>query len=156
MCRVSMTEAKRPTVTVATVVEREGRYLLIEEKTRHGLRLNQPAGHVEAGESIVCAAARETLEEAAWRVDPTALVGVYQWGAEPNGAGATFVRFTFAAQPRLHEPDRPLDDGIVRALWMSYEDIKARRDAHRSPLVMRSIEDYRAGKRWPLGLIANL
>jgi 8-oxo-dGTP pyrophosphatase MutT (NUDIX family) len=149
-----MKEGKRPTVTVATVVEREGRYLLIEEKTRHGLRLNQPAGHVEAGESLVSAAARETLEEAAWRVDPTALVGVYQWGSEPMGA--TFVRFTFAAAPRLHEPDRPLDDGIVRAMWMSYEDIASRREAHRSPLVMRSIEDYRAGKRWPLGLIANL
>jgi 8-oxo-dGTP pyrophosphatase MutT (NUDIX family) len=149
-----MKDAIRPALTVATVVEREGRFLLIEEKTRHGLRLNQPAGHVEAGESIVSAAARETLEEAAWRVDPTALVGVYQWGSAANGAA--FVRFTFAAAPREHEPDRPLDDGIVRALWLSYEDIVERRAAHRSPLVMRSIDDYRAGKRWPLALIANL
>jgi 8-oxo-dGTP pyrophosphatase MutT (NUDIX family) len=144
----------RPAITVATVVERDGRFLLIEERTRSGLRLNQPAGHVEAGESIVSAAARETLEEAAWQVDPTALVGVYQWGSGTNGS--TFVRFTFAAAPRAHDPDRPLDTGIVRAMWLSYEDIAARRDAHRSPLVLRSIDDYRAGKRWPLGLIARL
>jgi 8-oxo-dGTP pyrophosphatase MutT (NUDIX family) len=149
-----MTEVKRPTLTVATVVERDGRFLLIEEKTRNGLRLNQPAGHVESGESIVSAAARETLEEAAWRVDPTALVGVYQWKATTNGT--TFVRFTFAAAAREHEPDRPLDAGIVRALWLTYEDVAARPDRHRSPLVLRSIDDYRAGKRWPLGLIANL
>ncbi|HET6801321.1 MAG TPA: NUDIX hydrolase [Casimicrobiaceae bacterium] len=149
-----MTEVKRPTLTVATVVERDGRFLLIEEKTRNGLRLNQPAGHVESGESIVSAAARETLEEAAWRVDPTALVGVYQWKAATNGT--TFVRFTFAAAAREHEPDRPLDAGIVRALWLTYEDVAARPDQHRSPLVLRSIDDYRAGKRWPLGLIANL
>ena len=144
----------RPAVTVATVVERAGRFLLIEEKTRAGVRLTQPAGHVEVGESIVSAAARETLEEAAWRVDPTALVGVYQWGAPDSGA--TFVRFTFAAAPRLHERDRRLDEGIVRALWLTYDDVAARRAAHRSPLVMRSLDDYRAGRRWPLGLIANL
>jgi 8-oxo-dGTP pyrophosphatase MutT (NUDIX family) len=141
-------------VTVATIVERDGRFLLIEEETRYGLRLNQPAGHVEAGESIVIAAARETLEEAAWRVDPTALVGVYQW--ESPDSGMAFVRFTFAANPRRHEPNRPLDTGIVRALWLSYDDIAARRDLHRNPLVLQSLDDYRAGTRWPLGVIANL
>ena len=149
-----MKEVIRPAVTVATVVERAGRFLLIEEETRHGLRLNQPAGHVEVGESLVSAAARETLEEAAWRVDPTALVGVYHWG--PDSSGAAFVRFTFAANPRRHEPNRPLDTGIVRALWLSYDDIAARRDLHRNPLVLQSLDDYRAGTRWPLGVIANL
>jgi len=144
----------RPAVTVATIVERDGRFLLIEEETRNGLRLNQPAGHVEAGESIVSAAARETLEEAAWRVDPTALVGVYQWRSPDSGT--TFVRFTFAATPRRHEPNRPLDTGILRALWLSYDDIAARRDLHRNPLVLQSLDDYRAGTRWPLGVIANL
>ena len=149
-----MKEGIRPAVTVATVVERGGRFLLVEEETRHGLRLNQPAGHVEGGESLVSAAARETLEEAAWRVDPTALVGVYHWG--PGSNGTAFVRFTFAANPRAHEADRPLDTGIVRAMWLTYEEVVERRALHRSPLVMRSIDDYRAGTRWPLGLIANL
>ena len=144
----------RPAVTVATIVERDGRFLLIEEETRHGPRLNQPAGHVEAGESIVSAAARETLEEAAWRVDPTALVGVYQW--ESPDSGMAFVRFTFAATARRHEPNRPLDTGILRALWLSYDDIAARRDRHRNPLLLQSLDDYRAGTRWPLGVIANL
>jgi 8-oxo-dGTP pyrophosphatase MutT (NUDIX family) len=144
----------RPALTVATIVERDGRFLLIEEETRHGLRLNQPAGHVEAGESIVSAAARETLEEAAWRVDPTALVGIYQW--QSPDSGSTFVRFTFAATPRRHEAHRALDTGILRALWLSYDEIVMRRDLHRNPLVLQSIDDYRAGTRWPLGVIANL
>ena len=149
-----MKDAIRPALTVATVVERDGQFLLIEERTRHGLRLNQPAGHVEAGESIVSAAARETLEEAAWRVDPTALVGIYQW--QSPHSGTTFVRFTFAATPRGHEPNRPLDTGILRALWLSYDEIVSRRNLHRSPLVLQSLDDYRAGTRWPLGVIANL
>jgi 8-oxo-dGTP pyrophosphatase MutT (NUDIX family) len=149
-----MSKAARPAVTVATVVERDGRFLLVEEETRNGLRLNQPAGHVEVGESIVSAAARETLEEAAWQVDPVALVGVYQWDSPVSGT--TFVRFTFAAAARVHEPERRLDAGIVRALWLTYDDIAARRSVHRSPLVQRSLDDYRAGRRWPLGLIASL
>jgi 8-oxo-dGTP pyrophosphatase MutT (NUDIX family) len=144
----------RPAVTVATVVELDGRYLLIEEETRDGLRLNQPAGHVEGGESLIGAAARETLEEAAWRVDPTALIGIYQWDAPERGT--TFLRFTFAATARAHEPLRPLDKGIVRALWLSYDDIAAQSERHRSPLVMRSLDDYRAGARWPLAVIASV
>jgi ADP-ribose pyrophosphatase YjhB (NUDIX family) len=149
-----MSEAIRPAITVATVVERDGRFLLIEEETRNGLRLNQPAGHVERGESIVSAAARETLEESAWQVDPVALVGVYQW--ESPESGTTFVRFTFAALARVHEPQRRLDTGIVRALWLTYDDIAAQRNVHRSPLVLRSLDDYRAGRRWPLAIIASL
>ena len=145
---------RRPSLTVATIVERDGRFLLIEEHTRHGLRLNQPAGHVETGESIIVAAARETLEEAAWSVEPTALVGVDQW--QSPDSGTTYVRFTFAASARRHEPQRPLDTGIVRALWLTYDDIAARRDRHRNPLLMQSLDDYRAGTRWPLGVIASL
>ena len=142
---------RRPRITVATIIEREGRFLMIEEQTRSGLRLNQPAGHVEIGESIAAAAARETLEEAAWHVQPTALVGVYQWQSAQNGM---YVRFTFAAEPRVHERTRALDAGIVRTLWLSYDEIVARRQMHRSPTVLRSLDDYRAGRRWPLGLIS--
>jgi 8-oxo-dGTP pyrophosphatase MutT (NUDIX family) len=142
----------RPVITVATIAERDGRFLMIEEETRMGIRLNQPAGHVELGESIAAAAARETLEEAAWQVDPTALVGVYHWRSPLYG---TYVRFAFAATPRRHEPSRPLDTGIVRALWLTYAEIAAH-PMHRSPFVLRSIDDYRAGRRYPLGLIASL
>jgi 8-oxo-dGTP pyrophosphatase MutT (NUDIX family) len=145
--------ARRPAVTVATIIEREGRFLVIEEQTRRGVRLNQPAGHGEVGESIAAAAARETLEEAAWRVQPTALVGIYQWQSPFDGM---YVRFAFAAEPRAHEGGRALDAGIVRTLWLTYDEIVARRPMHRSPFVLRSLDDYRAGRRWPLGLIANL
>ena len=142
----------RPVITVATIAERDGRFLMIEEETRMGVRLNQPAGHVEIGESIAAAAARETLEEAAWQVDPTALVGVYHWQSPLYG---TYVRFAFAAKPRSHDPARPLDVGIVRTLWLTYDEIAAH-PMHRSPFVLRSIDDYRAGRRYPLGLIASL
>jgi 8-oxo-dGTP pyrophosphatase MutT (NUDIX family) len=144
---------RRPAITVATIIEREGCFLVIEEETRAGLRLNQPAGHVESGETIVAAATRETLEEAAWRVNPTALVGVYQWQSPRNG---TFVRFTFAAEPCAHEATRALDAGIVRTLWLTYDEIAARRQVHRSPLVLRSLDDYRAGQRWPLTVLSHL
>jgi 8-oxo-dGTP pyrophosphatase MutT (NUDIX family) len=145
-------QPRRPVITVATIAERDGRFLVIEEHTRVGLRLNQPAGHVEVGESIAAAAARETLEEAAWHVDPTALVGVYHWQSPLYG---TYVRFTFAATPRKHDAHRPLDTGIVRALWLTYDEIAARRSTHRSPFVLRSLDDYRAGCRWPLGIISG-
>src|SRR6185436_5630051 len=107
----------RPSVTVATIVQRGGRFLLVEEETRTGRKLNQPAGHLESGESLPAAAVRETLEETAWAVTPTALVGVYRWEAADNGA--TFVRFTFCAEARAHDPLRILDAGIVRAVWLT-------------------------------------
>lgn len=153
LARVTAARA-RPILTVAAVVERDGRYLFVEEQTRTGLRLNQPAGHVEAGESIAAAAVRETLEESAWYVEPVALVGVYHW--EASDRGATFVRFTFAATAHRHDPMRALDTGIVRALWLTYEESVGRAAQHRSPLVLRALDDYRSGVRWPLGVIARL
>lgn len=142
-----------PAVTVATIVERDGRFLLVEEETRAGRKLNQPAGHLECRESLPAAAARETLEETAWAVTPTALVGIYRWDALDNGA--TFVRFCFAAQPQRHDPARVLDDGIVQALWLTYDEIVARRADHRNVLVLRCIDDYLAGKRLPLDLVTD-
>ena len=148
------TLAARPAVTVAAVVERHGAFLLVRERTRAGVRLNQPAGHLEPGESPADGAARETLEEAAWQVEATALVGVYRWESPDNGE--TFVRFAYAATPLAAVPGRQLDEGIVEALWLTYDEIVARRDEHRSPLVMRCIEDYRAGRRWPLDLVQDV
>lgn len=144
----------RPAVTVATIVERDGRFLLVEEETRTGRKLNQPAGHLEPGESLPAGAVRETLEETAWSVTPTALVGIYRWEAADNGA--TFVRFTFCADAREHDPHRPLDVGIVQAVWLTYDEIAARRRDHRSPLVQRCIDDYRAGARWPLEFVKEV
>ena len=116
----------RPSVTVAAIVERDGAFLLVREHTRSGLKLNQPAGHLEPGESPPDGAARETLEEAAWRVAPAALVGIYRWEAPDNGA--TFVRFAYAATPLAAVPGRALDEGIVEALWLPYDEILARRE----------------------------
>ena len=148
---MSELSAGRPAVTVATIVERGGRFLLVEEETRAGLRLNQPAGHLETGESLPAAAVRETLEETGWHVRATALVGVYRWEAPETGTA--YVRFSFAADARAHDAARPLDRGIVRALWLTYDEIAAMNASHRSPLVLRCIDDYRAGVRWPLDLV---
>jgi 8-oxo-dGTP pyrophosphatase MutT (NUDIX family) len=144
----------RPAVTVATIVERDGRFLVVLEETRSGRKLNQPAGHLEAGESIAAGAVRETLEETGWRVRPTHLVGIYTWAAADNGA--TFVRFTYAAEAITHDAARPLDDGIVQALWLTYDELAARRADHRSPLVLRCIDDHRAGRRWPADVIVEV
>jgi 8-oxo-dGTP pyrophosphatase MutT (NUDIX family) len=146
-------EIPRPAVTVATVVERDGRYLFVEEHTRSGLRINQPAGHLEAAESLASAAARETVEEAGWTVQPTALVGIYRWQADD---GATFVRFAFAAKALAHDAARALDEGIVRALWLTYAELIEQRASHRSPLVLRCVDDYRAGRRVPADLVTEI
>ena len=141
-------------MTVAAVVERDGLFLLVEEETRAGLKLNQPAGHVEAGESLPAAAAREALEETGWRIIPTALVGIHRWAAPDNGA--TFLRFSFAGDVQEHDAARVLDAGNVRVLWLPYEEIVARRGDHRSPLVLRCIDDYRAGRRWPQNFVLEV
>ncbi len=144
----------RPVVTVATIVVRDGAFLLVEEETRAGVRLNQPAGHLEAGETLVAAAVRETLEETGHRITPTALVGIYRWQAPDTGA--TFIRFAFAGEVVAHDVTRVLDVGILRALWLPYDELLARRAMHRSPLVLRCVDDYRAGSRRPLDHITEL
>jgi 8-oxo-dGTP pyrophosphatase MutT (NUDIX family) len=144
----------KPSVTVAAIVEREGRFLLVEEETDDGLMLNQPAGHLEANESLVEGAARETLEETAYEFTPAYLVGVYRW--RHPGRNVTYLRFAFAGRLGTHHPDRTLDTGIVRALWLTAAEIRASRSRHRSPLVVRCMEDYQLGARAPLDLLVHL
>ena len=150
-----MSDPWKPSVTVAAVVERDGRFLLVEEQTTFGIRLNQPAGHLDPGESLLAATARETLEETAFAFSPTQLVGIYLWRSEPPPAGnaVTYLRFAFSGELGDFNPDRALDDGIVRALWLTREQIATRAAEHRSPLVQRCVDDYLAGQRYPIELL---
>lgn len=145
-----------PHVTVAAVVERAGRFLVVEENTADGLRINQPAGHLEAGETLVDAVVRETREETAHAFAPEALVGVYMTHIDRPGGGATYLRFTFCGTTATsgHEAAlHTLDAGIVRALWLTADELRACRARHRTPLVLRSLEDYLAGRRFPLDFV---
>ena len=142
-----------PRVTVATVVSRAGQLLLVEEEKAGRRVLNQPAGHLEPGESLLEAAVRETREETGWDVHLTAFIGSYQWTA-PNGT--PFLRFAFAAEPVRHLPERPLDDGIVQAVWLTPAELQARADRHRSPLVWQVVQDYLSGRRSPLSTLQQI
>jgi 8-oxo-dGTP pyrophosphatase MutT (NUDIX family) len=143
-----------PHVTVAAVVERDGRFLVVEEETPDGLRINQPAGHLEAGETLVEAVKRETLEETAHAFEPVALVGAYMTHMnKPGGGGATYLRFTFCGASGAECEARELDAGIVRILWLTADELRACRVRHRTPLVLRSLEDYLAGRRFPLDFV---
>ncbi len=141
----------KPSVTVAAVVERDGRFLLVEEDTRSGIRYNQPAGHLEDGESLIDAVIRETLEESACDFTPEALLGIYQY-AHPD-EGVTYLRFAFTGTASSPRPGYKLDAGIRRALWMSATEIRACADHHRSPLLQRCVDDCLAGIRYPLQAI---
>lgn len=138
-----------PHVTVATVVVRDGRLLLVEEAINGRQVLNQPAGHLEPDESLAAAAVRETLEETGWTVRLSAFIGTYQWTA-PDGT--PFLRFAYAAEPVSHDPGRPLDDGILRAVWLTPAELKADPGRLRSPLVWQVVADYLAGQRHPLSI----
>lgn len=140
-----------PHVTVATVVPRDGRFLLVEETVRGLVVLNQPAGHLDPDETLQDAAVRETLEETGWDVSLSGLLGVQQWTSARSGD--QFIRFTFAAQPLLHHPDRELDVGILRAVWMSRDEIASAGDRLRSPMVLASVDDFLGGARLPLDAI---
>jgi 8-oxo-dGTP pyrophosphatase MutT (NUDIX family) len=139
-----------PHVTVATVVVRDGCLLLVEEDIEGRRVLNQPAGHLEPGESLAAAAVRETLEESGWHVALTAFIGCYQWTA-PDGT--PFLRFAFAGEALTHDAARPLDAGIVRALWLTPAELQADPGRLRSPLVAEVVADYLAGQRHPLSLV---
>jgi 8-oxo-dGTP pyrophosphatase MutT (NUDIX family) len=145
----------RPSVTVAAVIEKGGRFLLVEEETSHGLRLNNPAGHLDPGESPAEGCAREALEETTWHFQPTALLGVYisRFIKASSGEDITYLRFAFSGELGERDPDRQLDHGIVRTLWMTPDEIRANAERLRSPLVLRCIEDYLAGVRYPLAAV---
>lgn len=140
-----------PHVTVATIVERDGKFLLVEEVSNGGLVINQPAGHLDANESLQQAAIRETLEETAWSVELTGVVGVALYTSPHNAV--TYHRTTFVAKAVAHHPEQELDTGIERALWMSYEDMLANAAKMRSPLVIKTVEQYRAGHCYPLDMV---
>lgn len=143
-----------PHKTVATVVEKDGRFLMVEELVNGELVYNQPAGHLEAGESLPEAALRETLEETAWEVELTGFLGLYQQTSARESV--CYIRSCFIASPLRHHEYQPLDDGIVRALWLSREELEARKTQMRSPVVLRVIDDYLQGIRYPLDIISTL
>ncbi len=142
----------KPSVTVAAIIEREGRYLLVEEETPEGLRLNNPAGHLDPGESPEQGVAREALEETAFAFRPTALVGIYlsRFQRERTAEDITYLRFAYCGELGGFDAHRTLDTGIVRTLWMTPDEVRASTDRHRSPLVLRCIEDHLAGQRFAL------
>jgi len=144
---------KPPSVTVAAVIERDGRFLMVEEDYDGARVLNQPAGHLDPGESLVEACAREVLEETAHRFTPGSLVGIYRWHYAPRDI--TFIRFTFAGRLDGVVEGRALDTEIVATHWYTREELLARAGMHRTPLVMACIDDYLAGKRFPLGVFAG-
>lgn len=144
----------QPDVTVATLVARDGQLLCVEERVGGRLVLNQPAGHLEPDESLLDAALRETREETGWHVRITHLVGTYQWKAPETGRH--YLRFAFAAEPLEEIPGAQLDEGIVRALWLTPQELVAEAARHRSPLVWRAVADYLGGNRHPLSLAQQL
>jgi 8-oxo-dGTP pyrophosphatase MutT (NUDIX family) len=143
----------KPNVTVAAVIEQDGKFLLVEEHTSQGLKFNQPAGHLEANESLLQAVVREAREESAYDFEPQHLVGVYRWHATTSDT--TYLRFAYSGRILAHHAEQALDEGIVRAVWMTPAEIRATVPRHRSPLILQCVEDYLAGKRYPLELVTH-
>jgi len=145
----------RPRVTVAAIVERDGRFLFVEERDNQGqLVINQPAGHLEVGESLIEAVIREAVEETAWHVEPTSLVVVYVWGKADRSV--TYLRVAVAADAILEAQGQALDEGIERVLWLTRAELLARQAQHRSPLVLQCVDDYLAGARHSLDILKAL
>ncbi|MBK9442224.1 MAG: NUDIX hydrolase [Comamonadaceae bacterium] len=154
-----MTNRWKPGATVAAIIEQHGKFLLVEEHTPDGLRLNNPAGHLDEGETLTQACIRETLEETMYRFAPTSLIGIYMSRfirpnqGEQAAQDITFLRFAFCGTLGLLEPGRTLDKGIVRTLWLTPQEIRDNVGRMRSPMVLRCMEDYLAGQRLPLSVI---
>jgi 8-oxo-dGTP pyrophosphatase MutT (NUDIX family) len=150
-----MREVWKPSVTVAAIVEQNGRFLLLEEHTQEGLRLNNPAGHLEPGESPLQGVMRETLEETACVFSPDGLIGVYLSRFQRPDEDVTYLRFAFRGAVSQPVDGRSLDHGIVRTLWMTPDEVRASQSLHRSPLVLQCVEDHLAGKLYALDLIST-
>lgn len=148
-----MSDIWKPHVVVAAVIERDGRFLLVEEQIEGQRVFNQPAGHLDPNETLTAAVARETLEESAWEFVPKAMTGIYLMRL--GETQPTYLRFTFCGVLGKHHPERPLDKEILRTHWLTREEIAARRDHLRSPLVEQSIDDYLAGVRLPLDALKH-
>ena len=142
----------KPHVTVAAIIERNARFLMIEETVNGKLVINQPAGHLERNEALCDAVVRETLEESGWHFTPTQITGIYLWTVPRTDK--TFVRVCYTGDCHHHEPERELDSGIVRAMWLTRDEIT--RCKLRSPMVLQGIDDYLAGQRYPLELFQQL
>ena len=149
-----MSHTFKPSVTVAAIIERDGRFLLIEEETSEGIKLNQPAGHLDPFESLEQAVVREVLEETAHEFFPKALVGMYmsRYQSKTRMRDVTYLRFTFCGDAG-REFDQPLDHGIIRTLWMTREEMAECQERHRSPIVLQCVDDYLAGRRAPMALL---
>ena len=144
----------KPHVTVAAIAERDARFLMVEERVEGRLVYNQPAGHLDPGESLIDAVVRETREETAWTFQPDALVGIQLWHHPVHGE--TYLRFSFCGRCHAHDTAQPLDAGITQALWLSHDELTANPLKMRSPMVLRSIEDYLTGKRYSLDMLDHL
>ena len=144
----------KPNTTVAAIIELDKKFLLVEEQTECGNRYNQPAGHLEDGESLIQAVIRETMEESAYEFTPKALLGIYHWKHQHNDT--TYLRFAFIGSVGRHYPLQQLDDGIVQAVWMSIDEMRDKANLMRSPQVLSCVEDYLAGKRYPLAVLTHL
>jgi 8-oxo-dGTP pyrophosphatase MutT (NUDIX family) len=143
----------KPHVTVAAVIERDGRFLLVEEHTSSGLQFNQPAGHLEENESLIAAVKREVYEETAWQFEPEYLVSIQLWRKKPRSP--SFLRCCFAGQCHSHDPNQPLDEGVVATHWLTREEILLQQHRLRSPLVSISVDEYLSGQRHPLSLLKS-
>lgn len=153
-CMNNMEEIWKPRVTVAALLERDGHFLMVEERVAGKLVYNQPAGHLEDGEGLVAAVVRETLEETAWHFQPAALCGIYRW-RHPQKQD-TYLRVAIAGEGLYHEPERELDADIERVLWLTPDEIRARSNSLRSPMVLRCLDDYLAGSSAPLTLLVDI
>lgn len=143
----------KPHATVAAIVEQNGKFLMVEESVEGEIVYNQPAGHLDPNETLLEAVVRETREETAWLFKPEALIGIYLW--EQPHTERTFLRFAFCGQCSDHKAEQPLDEGILRAVWLSRDELQQSKKL-RSPMVMKNIDDYLAGQRYPLDILSSV